>query len=146
MLGWLMFYMVCLLLCVFGIYLLWVIYKLLAGSRSLFALTLLFLSSIWWIYWIFYYSITIVSKYLAWALPLQCWIFANRYFQSYLKSNATTTKFTLTMHTYITVIFSIVIVALCTVFGNLGSRSQLWNCFENPENDRQTCYRLESKS
>ena len=137
------FTLVCLL---FGIYLLWVIYKLLAGSRSLFALTLLFLSFFWLAYWIFTICIPVVSLYLAWALPLQCWIFANRYFQSYLKSNATTTKFTLTMHTYITVIFSIVIVALCTVFGNLGSRSQLWNCFENPENDRQTCYRLELKS
>ncbi len=134
---WWLFY-ISSVFCLFGIYLLWVIYKLLARSRSLFALTLLFLSSIWCIY-----SIT-VSKYLAWALPLQCWIFANRYFKSYLKSNATTTKFTLTKHTYITVIFSIVIVALCTVSGYLVSWTNVDICFYNCKtyNDIEECYRL----
>ena len=140
MLWWLFFFS--LVFCLYGIYLLWVIYKLLAGSRSLFALTLLFLSFFWCAYWIFARVGITVKLYLAWALPLQCWIFANRYFQSYLKSNATTTKFTLTMHTYITVIFSIGILAFCTGFGYLGSRPQLRKCLHNSDYDRQKCVPL----
>jgi hypothetical protein len=130
-------------LCLFAIYLLFVIYKLLAGSRSLFALALLFLSIVWWMYWFLIVAHSLLRLFFSWALPLQCWIFANRYYQSYLKSNANTTKFSLTMHTYITLIFSMVIVALCIGLGYLGSYSQLWNCLEKSDYDYSGgCVRL----
>ena len=50
--------------------------------------------------------------FFSWGLPLQCWVFANCYYRSYLKSNIATTKSNLMIHTIITVIFSFVIVAL----------------------------------
>ena len=50
--------------------------------------------------------------YFSWGLPLQCWVFANCYYRSYLKSNIATTKSNLMVHTIITVIFSFLIVAL----------------------------------
>jgi hypothetical protein len=108
----------------FGLYFLWVIYKLFTGSKNYFAFTLLFFSGVWQIQWYFYILVKDgfkIDVYFNWGLPLQCWVFSNRYYHSYLKSNNTTHKDSLTILPYFTVIFSIMVVALCQGFGFTGN-------------------------
>jgi len=58
-------------LALFDIYLVIVIYKLLKGSRSLFALALLLLSSLWQLEWLLYaLSVGTVNLYMTWALQV----------------------------------------------------------------------------
>jgi hypothetical protein len=58
-------------LALFDIYLVIVIYKLLKGSRSPFALALLLLSSLWQLEWLLYaLSVGTVNLYMTWALQV----------------------------------------------------------------------------
>ncbi len=136
-------------LALLDIYFFWVVYKLLVGSKNIFALLLLFLCGVWQIQWylVSHYQYVFDPKdpaaYFTWALPLQCWVFANRYFYSQLRFNATTTKITLIKHIYITVIFSIVIVALGLGLGFFGNKEAKYDdrCYEAAESNeaREKC-------
>jgi len=58
-------------LALLDIYLVIVIYKLLKGSRSLFALALLLLSSFWQLEWLLYaLSVGTVNLFMTWALQV----------------------------------------------------------------------------
>ena len=134
-------------LALLDIYLVIVIYKLLKGSRSLFALALLLLSSLWQLEWLLYaLSVGTVNLYMTWALQVQCWIFANRYYHSYLKSKATTTEFTLRMHIYTTVIYLVLIVALSLALGYTASLIRFDFCYQNNPLKFWGCYWLEVRN
>ena len=134
-------------LALLDIYLVIVSYKLLKGSRNLFSLALLFLSSLWQLEWLLYaLSVGTVNLYITWALQVQCWIFANRYYQSHLKSKATTTGFTLRLHTYMTVIFLMVIVALSLALAYTASLIRFDRCYQDIALQFWGCYWLEVRN